>query len=382
MKKILFIAPNLANGGMQRVLVTLANKLASAGHAVTVLLLSSDDALRDDLDNRIRLIKKGPKPVPGRRIPYIRHKLYDDGMWERRSSPRKLYDWYVGGERYDVEIAFFRGLSVKTVSGSVNSGAVHLAWVHNDYRLADGWQNLFNTRREIYEAYHSFDRVVCVSRQALEGYIQSVGDTGNAVTVYNMLPAERIRRLSLERVPEPLRRGSLNAVIAARLLDRAKGQLRLIDAVARLHGEGRDITLTIVGGGEDEERIRRLIEERDAGSYIAVTGEQRNPYPYIRSADLLVCASYFEGYNLTVAEALILGTPVLSTDCTGPSEILDGGRYGMIVENSGEGLYRGLKELCGDPALLKRYKDKAESRRDFFDEDRILKQITDLMDKP
>ena len=110
-----------------------------------------------------------------------------------------------------------------------------------------------------------------------------------------------------------------------------------------------------------------------------MTGMQKNPYPYIKDADLLVCSSYYEGYNLTVAEALIIGTPVLSTDCTGPREILDGGEYGMIVENSDEGLYNGLKRCCDDSALLKKYREKAKLRHDFFDEDRILKQITGLL---
>ena len=111
-----------------------------------------------------------------------------------------------------------------------------------------------------------------------------------------------------------------------------------------------------------------------------MTGSQNNPYPYIKNADLLVCASYFEGYNLTVAEALILGVPVLSTDCTGPNEILDRGRYGMIVENSKEGLYRGLKELMDNPEKLDYYKRKAKERLGFFDEEKTIKQITDLFE--
>jgi glycosyltransferase involved in cell wall biosynthesis len=84
-------------------------------------------------------------------------------------------------------------------------------------------------------------------------------------------------------------------------------------------------------------------------------------------------------FSAALAEALIIGTPVLSTDCTGPREILDGGNYGMIVENSDEGLYNVLKRCCDEPALLKEYREKAKLRHDFFDEDRILKQITGLL---
>ena len=125
-----------------------------------------------------------------------------------------------------------------------------------------------------------------------------------------------------------------------------------------------------------------LIEEiiyKHANDYITMCGAQKNPYPFIREADMLVCASYFEGYNLTVAEALILGIPVLSTECTGPCEILDYGKYGIIVENSEEGLYKGLKHLCDNPEELHYAKKMAQKRMDFFNEEKILKSIEELL---
>ena len=110
-----------------------------------------------------------------------------------------------------------------------------------------------------------------------------------------------------------------------------------------------------------------------------MTGSQDNPYPYIKSSDLLVCASYFEGYNLTVAEALILGTPVLSTNCAGPNEILDNGKYGLIVDNSEEGLYSGIKDSLDNPEKMQYYKKKARERLDFFNENKIVDKIEELL---
>ena len=380
MKRILFVLPSLGVGGMERALITIANQLIDHGYEVTVCILDDITDLSDELDKGVRLLHKPYKSHLGQKIPYIRHKLYDDGMWEKRATPRQLYEYYIGDEKYDVEIAFFKGRAVKIISGSSNPNATHLAWVHNDYRKVGGYQSCFKSMRQVHEAYTRFDRVVCVSQQAREGFIEAVGDTGNTVTVYNMLPVSRIKTLSDEKTELDIRRGRLHLVIIARLLDEAKGQLRLVNAVSRLHDEGYDISLAIVGGGADEQRIRDRIKHRSASSYITMTGSQRNPYPYIKEADLLVCASYYEGFNLTVAEALILDTPVLSTDCTGPNEILDGGKYGMIVENSGEGLYQGLKTLQDNPDMLREYGEKAKQRRDFFDEEKIFGQITRLFE--
>ena len=200
MKKVLFLLPSLDVGGMERVLITLSGKLAAKGYQVTVMLLSDRAALKDELDRRVRLVIKEPKRHLGQNLPYIRHKLYDDGMWETRASAEALYRYYIGDEHYDVEIAFFRGLCAKIVSGSTNPSAVKLAWVHNDYRLAKGYANNFRGKQAVFDAYARFDKVICVSKQAREGFLAVVGDTGNTCTIYNMLPVDEIRQKAQEPV--------------------------------------------------------------------------------------------------------------------------------------------------------------------------------------
>ncbi|MBQ1453267.1 MAG: glycosyltransferase, partial [Ruminococcus sp.] len=193
MKNILLLLPSLTVGGMERMAVTLANKLDSLGFSVTVMILDDITELQTELSNNIRLIRKPYKNHFGKKLPYIRHKYYDDGMWETRATPRQLYEYYVGKEEFDVEIAFFRGLCVKIISGSTNQNAVRLAWVHSDFRRARGYQNNFRSINEVRDAYVRFDRVVCVSNEAKTGFIETIGDAGNLTTIYNMLPVEKIK---------------------------------------------------------------------------------------------------------------------------------------------------------------------------------------------
>ena len=59
---------------------------------------------------------------------------------------------------------------------------------------------------------------------------------------------------------------------------------------------------------------------------------------------------------------------MITTDCGGPRDIVDGGRYGLLVENNGEGVYEGLKAVLDDPSLSVKYSkdlDKAVSRVDY-----------------
>lgn len=374
MKKILFIMPGFTMGGLEKMQVNLANALVKRRYDVTIIMLNPQYVLADELDKRVKLIHKPYKPLLGRKIPYIKHKFYDDGMWETRASAKTLYKYYVGKEKYDVEIAFFRGLSIKIISGST-SNAVKLAWVHSDFRLAYGYTNNFKNIDEARKAYEIFDKVVCVSKMAMEGFIEAIGNTQNLTTVYNFIPDNVMYLAGLEPQEKPCR---INAVTVGRLVDDVKGYCRLISAIKTLHDEGLDIGLTIIGNGEDKTKIEDKISELNAGGYVKLAGEKKNPYPYIKNADLLVCSSYYEGYNLTVAEGLMLETPVLSTKCSGPIEILDNGEYGLIVENSEDGLREGLRRLATEKNLLRNFKLKALKRREFFSEEKILKKIQSL----
>ena len=379
-KKILFVSPSLLNGGLERVLVTIANKLAQAGYDVTIRTFKAEFDLLGELDERIHFYYKRPDLQLGKKIPYIRYKFYDDDMWQRRATPRQLYRYYVGREKYDVEIAFFQGMPMRIVRGSTNKKAIRLTWVHNDMtKTLDFWDK-FRSKEECLELYRFFDGIVCVSKQAAERFRIAVEDLSQIKVVYNMLPVEKIIRQADEEPSVSVDKGKLHIVLVGRIRELHKGQRRLIKIISRLHEEGKDVSLALIGTGPDEQMMKDTIREYHAQSYIKAVGGVLNPYPYIKEADLLVCGSYYEGYNLTVAEAVILNTPVLSTDCTGPKEILDDGRYGMIVENSEEGLYQGIKRLYDSPELLEEYREKEKERLDFFDQDQLLRQLTDLFE--
>lgn len=381
MKRVLFILPSLTMGGLERVQVTLANALQRIGYDVTVMILDDNRELEDELDRRVTLFRKVYKTHLGQSVPYIRTRYYDDGMWESRATPEELYRYYVGDEHYDIEVAFFHGLPVKIISGSTNKDALHFAWIHNDFTKIRGYQFNFTSLEDVRAAYQRLDAVVCVSESARKGFISAIGDTGNTTTIYNILPTMRIQRLSRKEIAYRYPTDSFNLVLVGRLKDSHKGQRRLISVVARLNREGRKVTLALVGDGSDREAIERAIDQHHAQDFVYMAGNQRNPYPYVSGADMLICASYYEGFNLTVAEAMILGVPVISTKCTGPCEILDNGKYGLLVENSRKGLYYGIKLMADNPNLVRLYRQKAKKRFEFFSEETILRQIVDLMEQ-
>lgn len=375
MKKVLFILPWLEIGGMERMQVTLANALSRLGYEVTIMTLQQGDALRKQLEASVRFIYREPKRFSiMRRIPYIRHKFYDDGMWETRASAKALYQYYVGAGRYDIEIAFFRGLPVKIISGSTNPMSVKIAWVHSDFKKCMGVQNNFCNMKAAKEAYAKFNHIVCVSKQACKSFVDVIGVQDKTTIIYNLLPIDEIKELSCAECKEDKTKFTILSV--GRLVY-AKGYDRLLSVIKRLNEEGYVFEQWIIGTGNEEETLKQYASENQLDN-VHFLGQQLNPYCYMKEADLYVCSSRYEGYNLTVAESLICGTPVLSTECTGPCEILGYGEYGMVVDNNEEGLYQGIKMFLEQPKLLQEYQKRAVQRCNFFDENKILNQVIKL----
>lgn len=85
----------------------------------------------------------------------------------------------------------------------------------------------------------------------------------------------------------------------------------------------QQVPLVLVGTGPEMAACQALAAELGVAGKVVFAGFQRNPYPFIRHAGLMVLSSRFEGFGIVIGEALALGVPVISTDCkSGPRELL------------------------------------------------------------
>ncbi len=112
-----------------------------------------------------------------------------------------------------------------------------------------------------------------------------------------------------------------------------------------------DARLMIVGTGEDEEAIKRLVLVEGVADRVFFAGQTDDTAPYYLSADLFVLSSDYEGFGNVIVEALAGGLRVVSTDCrSGPAEILENGRYGRLVPvGDAAALTRAMREILDAP---------------------------------
>lgn len=120
-------------------------------------------------------------------------------------------------------------------------------------------------------------------------------------------------------------------VTAGRLVAQ-KDHETMLRALA-LHRQQLDSRLIIMGSGPLDQSLRSLVNQLGLADAVDFVGFQVNALPFIRQADAFVLSSRCEGFGNVIVEAMGCGTPVISTRCDhGPAEILDSGRYGLLVE--------------------------------------------------
>ena len=180
--------------------------------------------------------------------------------------------------------------------------------------------------------YPLADAVVAVSRGAAESVRRSLGvDTERVHTIYNGVPACRIRRLAQEEVTHPwFADGEPPVVLSVGREALQKDYPTLVEAfgLARREAHAR---LLILGrlSALYRARLRSLARSHGVEGDLGFVDFDENPYRYMRRAGLLALSSRWEGLPMVILEALACGTPVVSTDAPyGPREIL--GRWGDL----------------------------------------------------
>lgn len=369
MIKVLFLINTLGGGGAERVLVNLVNHMDRSKFDITVKTMYRGGVNEKRLAEDIR--------YECCKAPLFRGiaKVYC------LIPAKRLYHRFVGEERYDAVIAYMHGAPTKVVSGCPDKATKTLTWLHTGDPAHSTFFDFWFRKKDAFAAYGSLDAVVGISRTVRDAFAAYTGITHNLQLVYNTNDTARIFEQAKEDARLPFEKTRPLVCSVGRAV-RVKGYDRLIRAAVQLHDEGHAFDLAIVGDGECYGELQAQVSEAGAAEYIHLLGFRDNPYPIMQAADVFVCSSRQEGLSTVVAESMILGTPVVSTEVSGAREMLgDNDEYGLVVENSDAGVYEGLRRVLADPSLLSYYREKAKERAPFFSTENTVGQVQDLLEQ-
>lgn len=367
-KRLLFLIPNLKHGGAEKVLVNLVNNLDAQKYNITVQTIFNVGVHRTSLKPHIRYRSVFRKDFRGNN--YVFQIFSPEFLWKRMIK-----------DRYDIVVSYLEGPANRIASGCHDPNTKKIAWLHTGMDTPKIFSVGFRSPKEAALRYPQFDRVIAVSQNVKDHFLSHLSTPCSVEVLYNTNETEQIREKATLPVTDTRFSEDCFSVCSTGKLIPLKGFDRLIAVHKRLLDEGMKHKVFILGIGQEQQALEKKIQQLGVQDSFFLMGYQTNPYQYVARSDLYVCASHREGFSTAVTEALVVGTPVVSTDCSGAKELLgENNEYGIVVENSTEGIYQGMKQMLSDPALLAHYKEKAKERGSFFSRTETVRAVEEMLD--
>ena len=369
MLNILFLIPTLGHGGAERVLVNLVNNLNKDKYSITVQTLFDEGINKQYLKSDIRYKS------------CFRHQFRGNVTFMKMLPCKWLHDFFIK-EHYDIVVSYLEGPTSRIISGCPYKDTKKVYWIHIELDNKKRFHVGFSSFSAAIKAYMQADKVVFVAESVRSVFETTAGMRfPNGLVLYNTNETDKIKEKSIEKIDDVIfDANTVNVCSVAKIID-SKGYDRLAHVHNRLMKENIKHHIYILGVGERQKEIQEYINKENLSTTFSFLGFRENPYKYVAACDLYVCSSRREGFSTAVTEALIVGTPVVSTDCSGARELLgENNEYGIVTENSEEGIYWGMKKMLEDKDLRKHYAEKALERGGKFRREATVKAVEDMLD--
>ncbi|MCG2792789.1 MAG: glycosyltransferase [Weeksellaceae bacterium] len=352
-KKILIRIGSLRHGGAEKVLVTFLKNLPEDKYEIDLLLNLYSGKYLTDVPNWVNVmyLNRGEMITNNRPkdIPKKTYRVVYQGLLKK--YPKILYKGKLKNKVYDIEFAAIHGM-YEEILKSPQKNSKKIIWVQND---------IFNLKEytpEIIKKFFSFDSIMVISNKLKQEMYKLTDDKmlrERIVQVYNPIDAQdTLRKADLAINDYPFRNQYPTFVTVGTVYPQ-KGYDRLLNVHKKLLDNGFSHNLLIIGDGYDFNNIQKLLQKLQLHKTAKMLGFNDNPYPYIKKADFYVMSSRHEGFPTIIAEALILNKPIIATDVSGVRDLLQDGKLGLIVQNSDDGIYEGMRSFISQKGLADQY---------------------------
>ncbi len=317
--RISIFLPALEGGGAERAMLHLAEGLAERGLTVDLVLAETKGAYLNDVPDHIRVVDLEA------RSPVLLTKTLALRRYLREEQPAVLFS------ALDI---FSSAIWAQRMAG-VQTRIIMCVQTYLSRQFRNHQRQTIGRLRPLVVRwfYPMADAIVAASQGTADDVARITGLPGEAIEViYNPVVTPEMLAKLQQPIDHPwFAEGEPPVILGVGRLVSQKDFVNLIHAFAQVRRQ-RPARLLILGEGEDRPLLKALIQELGLATDVALPGFVENPYAYMAHASVFALSSEFEGFGNVVAEALAAGVPVVSTNCkSGPSEILENGKYGALV---------------------------------------------------
>ncbi|MEC2056054.1 glycosyltransferase [Peribacillus psychrosaccharolyticus] len=388
-KNILFVIPSLSAGGGEKSLINLLSQIDYDLYNVDLFMFKHDGIFMEFLPKEVHVLPlletykiftlslpisikkfllKGEISLAYNRI------MFTIKNRNKHISIREQYNWkYIarsleGIEKiYDVAIGFLEKTSIYFCIDKVDA-AKKIGWIHIDYDKL-GMDPDFDI-----EYFRKLNNIITVSEECASVLESRFPSEKNKIKViYNIVSPKIIQKLANEETIDIYDKKDDEVIILSiGRLDYQKGFELSIDACKKLVDKGYNIKWSIIGEGEERQKLTNMIKVNNLEENFKLLGLKSNPYPYINQADIYAQTSKFEGKSIAIDEAKILNKPIIVTAFSTARDQIKDGVDGQIVTMNSDAIVEGIERFIRD----KNYKNNLVNnlfKEDYGTEDEINK---------
>lgn len=349
---VMFILPNLDTGGAERIITTISNHLPREKFIPSILLFQKKGGYLDFLQEDIEIIDIQTNSIKSSLFPILKE------IYKRK--PNIVFSgWGEISAFLSPFIPFFKKTTF--ISRETNIVSQHV------------------TRKEIlffYKFYNNFHQVITQSDDMTKDLLENFNIKKDKIfKINNPVDFEFINeKLASSERPESFSQDFKNVVAIGNLSYR-KGFDNLLKVFSHLKNER--IMLHILGDGKDKDLLHQM--KLDLGiENIIFHGQQKNPYQYLKFADLFILSSRYEGLPNVLLEAGACGVYALANNCPGGiNEIIQPTINGEISDiTQYEEFAKKIKKVLNENHNKEQIIYSIKSR---FSKEIILKKYEDIL---
>jgi glycosyltransferase involved in cell wall biosynthesis len=315
--RIALFFPSLQGGGVQRFMLTLGAGLQSSGFDVDFVLVDASGPFLTQIPDNVRVVDLKAKGALAALPALIRYL--------KQEKPVTM----IAAQTHMNVIAVIARRFVDPKIRLVISERNHLS---SASKHSTKWGD--HLRPILARLFYSgADSIIAISKNVADDLARRSGLSRQSIqVVYNAFDLTIIAERAKAPVDHPWFASNICPVfLAVGRLDTQKDYPTLLRAFAAVRSK-MDARLVILGEGRLRPELLQLAQELGISNDVSLPGFADNPYAYMAKASAYVLSSAWEGFANVVVEALACQTQVVSTDCpSGPSEILENGRFGRLV---------------------------------------------------